>query len=160
MKEWFLALTQREKNMVQIAASAVVVFLLYLIIIEPISSSYTKNKKNVETATQTLDWMRASAKEVIQLRGGRSVSESPKGKQFVLSTVDKSARKAGLAGVMKRVQPEGEMGVRVWFENAAFDVLINWLSTIEKENGLIVNEINVEQTETTGLVNVRVYLES
>lgn len=160
MKEWFLSLTQRERTLVQVTASIVVLFMLYLIILEPISSNYAKNKKNVAMATETLAWMHSAALEVKQLQGGGSLTERPQGKQFVLSMVDRSAKTSGLGGVMKRVQPEGETGVRVWFENAAFDELIKWLAIIESKHGLSVNEINIEQTESTGLVNVRVFLES
>lgn len=160
MKVWYLSLTQRERTMVQVAASVMVIFILYLFILEPISSNYEQNKKNVATATATLEWMRAAAEEVKQLSGGHALTERPQGKQFVLSLVDSSARKAGLATVMKRVQPEGDSGVRVWFENAAFDELVSWLATIESEHGLSVNEINIEKTESTGLVNVRVFLDS
>ena len=63
-----------------------------------------------------------------------------------------------MGSVLKRVQPEGDTGVKIWFEAAPFDVLINWLDTIQSQHGLVVNEINVEQTEATGLVNVRVSL--
>ena len=160
MKEWFLALTQRERNMVQVAALFFILFLLYLIVIEPISSSYIKNKKNVEAATETLAWMHAAAVEVKSLQAGGISASRSQGKQFVLSTIDRSAKKSGLASVMKRIQPEGEAGVRVWFENAAFDELIKWLAQIEAKHGLVVNEINIEQTESAGLVNVRVFLES
>ena len=160
MKDWFLSLTQRERTMVQIAASVVIVFLFYLFVLDPISTNYTKNKKNVAAATKTLEWMHTAAREVKQLHGGRLLPEQPQGKQFILSMVDRSVRKAGLAGVMKRVQPEGDSGVRVWFEDAAFDELIKWLATVESKHGLLVNEINVEKTESTGLVNVRVFLDS
>lgn len=158
MKEWFLSLTAREQTMVQYAGIAVTIFIVYLLIINPIASNYSKNKKNVATATETLSWMKSAALEVKQLGGGVS-SNRPKGKQFTLSMVDSSAKKAGLGSVMKRVQPEGDLGVRVWFENAPFDELIKWLSTIESKNGLSVNEINIEETESTGLVNVRVFLD-
>lgn len=159
MKSWFLSLTQRERTMVKYAASVIMLFIIYLFVVEPVMTTYAKNKKNIETATETLNWMQSAATEIKQLRGGSSLAKRPQGKQFILSMVDKSARKAGLGSVMKRVQPEGDSGVRVWFENAAFDELIKWLSVIESENGLSVNEINVEQTETTGLVNVRVFLD-
>ncbi|MCW8900672.1 MAG: type II secretion system protein M [Gammaproteobacteria bacterium] len=158
MKDWFSSLTQRERTLVQLAGTVIILFIFYLIIIEPISSSYTKNKNNVASATETLEWMQAASVEIKQLRGGHELAERPKDKQFTLSLVDRSARKSGLAEVMKRVQPEGDLGVRVWFENAAFDQLITWLATIESEHGLSVNEINIEQTEMTGLVNVRVFL--
>jgi general secretion pathway protein M len=159
MKNWFLSLTQRERLMVQAAASVMFVFIFYLLVINPISTSYSKNKKNVANAMQTLEWMRAASVEVKQLRGGRVLPNQKQGKQFILSTVDSSAKKSGLGGVMKREQPEGDSGVRVWFENAAFDDLIKWLATIESKHGLLVNEINVEQTESTGLVNARIFLD-
>lgn len=160
MKAWFLSLTRRERTMVQYAGSVVLVFMLYLLILEPIMSNYAKNKKNIAAAEATLEWMRSAAVEVKQLRGGSSLPDRPQGKKFILSMVDRSARKAGLGSTMKRVQPEGESGVRVWFENAPFDELIKWLSNMESKNGLIVNEINIEQTDSVGLVNVRVFLDS
>jgi general secretion pathway protein M len=160
MKDWFLSLTQRERTMVQVAGSVVFVFILYLLILEPISSRYEKNKKNVAASLETIEWMRAAAEEVRELRGGRLSATRLQGKQSILSTIDQSARKSGLASVMKRVQPEGESGVRVWFEDVVFDELIKWLATIDAEHGLLVNEINIEQTESAGLVNVRVFLDS
>lgn len=159
MKSWFLSLTPRERMMVQAAGSVIGLFIIYLFIIEPISTNYERNKKNVLSATETLIWMNNAAREVDALRGGELSTERKQGKQFILSAVDKSARQAGLATVMKRVQPEGESGVRIWFENAAFDELIKWLATVESKHGLLVNEINIEKTESTGLVNVRVYLD-
>lgn len=158
MREWFLSLSQRERVMVQLAGSVVILFILYLLIIEPLGSNYTKNKNNVAKAEESLQWMRTAATEIKQLRGNTTISKRPKDRQSILSLVDRSARKAGLATVMKRVQPEDDTGVRVWFENAAFDELIHWLATIEATHGLSVNEINVEQTEATGLVHVRVFL--
>lgn len=160
MKAWFLSLTLRERSMVQSAALVAFVLLFYLLIWEPVADSYQKNKKNVAVATETLQWMNAASKEVAQLRGGGPLSDAPQGKQFILGTIDRSARKAGLSSVMKRVQPEGDVGVRVWFENVVFDELITWLSTIESQHGLVVNEINIEETESSGLVNVRLFLDS
>lgn len=160
MKAWFLSLTQRERSMVQSAGTVVFLFIFYLIIWEPIADSYQNNQKNVAAATETLMWMNAAAKEVGQLRGGGVSSGAPQGKEFILGIIDRSARKAGLGAVMKRVQPESETGVRVWFENAVFDDLITWLASIETQHGLLVNEINIEQTESPGLVNVRVFLDS
>lgn len=160
MKVWFLSLTQRERILVQSAAAVLIVFMLYLLVIEPISHNYTNNKKNVAAATETLEWMKAAANEVKQLGGGSIQQAHQRGKQFALSTVDSSARTAGLSSVMKRVQPEGDTGVRIWFENAPFDELMKWLAILESRQGLRVNEINIEQSESTGLVNVRVFLES
>ena len=160
IKEKFLSLSLRERNMVIAAASVISIFLLYQVIWLPISENYQRAQKNVANATETLKWMRNAAKEVKQLKSSGGLSNHPQGKQFVLGMIDRTAKRAGLGSVMKRVQPEGQSGVRVWFENAIFDELIKWLAIIQSEHGLLVNEINIEQTESTGLVNVRVFLES
>jgi general secretion pathway protein M len=161
MKDWYLKLTSREKMMVLSAASVVALFTFYLLLWAPVAGSYTKLKNNVAMAENTISWMKSAANEVSQLRGsGGTVAERPQGKQFVLGLVDKTAKSAGLGAVLKRVQPEGETGVKIWFESAPFDELIIWLDTIQSEHGLVVNEINVEQTDSAGLVNVRVSLES
>ena len=57
---------------------------------------------------------------------------------------------------MKRIQPEGDSSVRVWFENTEFDNFIQWIATMENKHDLLVNEINIEKTNSSGLVNVRV----
>lgn len=160
MKAWFIALTQRERNLVLFMVAVLVLFLFYMLVFEPISSRYEQNKKNVASANVTLEWMRSASVKVKQLGGGKLASPQTKNKKFILGVVDRSVRKSGLDKAMKRVQPEGNSAVRVWFERAAFDDLINWLATIESKNALFVNEINIEETDTAGLVNVRLLLDS
>jgi len=158
MKTWFAGLSSRERMMVLSMTVVVVVFLLYLMIIEPITNNYERNKKNVATAIQTVEWMESASYQIKQLHGGKKTVKA-KGKQFVLGVVDRSIRKAGLSSVMKRVQPEGDKGVRVWFEKASFDNLMKWLAIVERQHGLVVDEINIEKTDSIGLVNVRVFLD-
>lgn len=158
MKDWFLSLTRRERIIIQVAALVITVFFSYLFVVEPVSNNYAIYKKNVVIATETLDWMKTAQREVKQLGGEQLQNRQPGGKQLILGVVEKSIRNTGLATVMKRIQPEGDSGLRVWFENASFDKLIIWLEMIESKHGLLVNEINVEQTDSAGLVNVRMFL--
>ena len=160
MKAWFIALTQRERNLVSATAAVLLLFLLYMLVFEPISNTYEQNKKNVANANVTLEWMRSASVKVKQLGGGKAASPQTKDKKFILAVVDRSVRKAGLEKEMKRVQPEGNSAVRVWFESAVFDDLIDWIATIESKHALFVNEINIEETDTVGLVNVRLLLDS
>lgn len=160
MKDWYMKLSSRERIMVLSASSVTGIFIFYILLWQPVADSYAKTKNNVAMAETTISWMKNAATEINQLRGGTTLAERPQGKQFVLGLVDKTAKNAGLGSVLKRVQPEGDSGVKIWFESAPFDEIINWLDTIQSEHGLVVNEINVEETDTTGLVNIRVSLES
>lgn len=159
MKDWFLSLTQRERIIIQVASLVIIAFFSYLFVVEPISKNYATYKKNVVIAAETLAWMKEAQREVKQLGGEQLQNRQPQGKQFILGVVEKSIRNTGLATVMKRLQPEADSGIRVWFENASFDKLIIWLEMMELKHGLLVNEINVERTDSVGLVNVRMFLE-
>lgn len=160
MKLWFFSLSLRERILVLSAAAAISILLLYMLVVEPIADTYERNKKNIANANATLIWMKAASLKVNQLGGSKVMSAKKQNKKFILGTVERSVRKAGLTKVMKRVQPESERAVRVWFENAVFDDFIKWVATIESKNTFFVKEINIEETDSVGLVNVRLLLDS
>lgn len=160
MKQWFLGLSQRERLMVSAATTVVGVFLLYLLIWQPISNHFQQLAQDVSNDNETLLWMKQAASELRQLRGNDPLANRPQGRQFVLGMIERTAKSGKLGGVMKRVQPEGQNGVRVWFEDAAFDDVLQWLAILDSAHGLLVKEITIEKQQNPGLVNVRVLLES
>lgn len=160
MKAWLMTLSQRERYMVISAAVVVFTFVLYLVVIQPINEKYTSLEKNIRTSENTLQWMKQAAQEIKTLGGLNSIPVHQNGKQFILGAIERAAKNSSLSGVMKRVQPEGKNGARVWFENAPFDQLLVWLNDMESEHGLTVTDINIEKQTGPGLVNARVLLES
>ena len=159
MKAWLMSLSKRERHLVLSASALIVIFLLYQLMISPVIDSYNKRKTNVSKAEETISWMKSAATEIQNLRGS-GLAARPTGKQFVLGSIERSIKAADLSTVMKRIQPEGTSGVRLWFEEAEFNSFISWLEKIEKQQGFIVNELSIDKTERPGLVNIRIYLES
>ena len=160
MKQWLNSLSPRERIMVLSAAVVVGLFFLYALIWEPISGKYQQLKQDVVNAEETLTWIRQASVEIKQLRGNDPLANRPQGRQFVLGMIERTARGGRLGNVMKRVQPEGQHGVRVWFEDAVFDDVLQWLDILDSAHGLQVKEITIEKEQNPGLVNVRVLLES
>lgn len=68
----------------------------------------------------------------------------------VLAVVAHSARAAALG--IERMQPEGEHGVRISFEEIGFDVLIAWLAELEAGHGLRARTLQLERAERPGRV--------
>src|SRR5581483_1437548 len=77
----------------------------------------------------------------------------------LLALADATARSAGLAGSLKRVEPAGGRSVRVTFEVANFDVLMNWLDALARDYGVEVTDFSADKVEGLGLVNARATLE-
>ena len=159
VKQWFTSLTQRERQMVLSAAAVIVLFIIY-----QSWSSFTEHvdklQDRVNNQQNIMSWMQQAANEVKQLRGSAGASERPKGKQLLLGLIDRSAKQNNLGSNLQKVQPEGQQGVRVWLEKAAFDNIVIWLDNLQYQHGLVITDISVDSQDVAGAVNARVLIES
>jgi len=159
LKQIFSSMTARERQMVLSAFVVIVLFVIY-----QSWTSFTnhieKLHHRVDNQQQIFDWMQQAAREVKLLRGTESVGETPKGKQLLLGLIDRTAKQNKLASNLQKVQPEGQQGVRVWMEKAAFNNVVTWLDTLQFKHGLVVTDVSLDGQDVTGVVNVRALLEA
>ena len=160
MKEWLAGLDPQERLLVYAAAAVLAVILLYAVLVNPFHSSYDKLRNGVEEQRATLLWMQESALKVKQLKGANPVAGKGMEGRSLLSVTDDAARAAGLGPAMKRVEPDGRTGVRVWLENASFDSVIGWLDVMASRYGVDVDSASMERTETRGRINARLSLQA
>lgn len=157
MKAWLSRFEKREARALLGGAGAIVVIGLYFLAIEP----YVAYKANLGEAVQeqrsVLAWMLAASQEAQHLREQRPGNRAGNG-QSLLATVDKSARTAGVASSIKRLEPEGENGVRVWLEQAKFDTLILWFGQLKNQHAVTVRDLRLERQDSPGIVNGRIVL--
>ncbi len=59
---------------------------------------------------------------------------------------------------MKRLEPQGNNKVQIWFENTGFDSLISWLGKLASQHQIHINSINIDRQDTPGTVNARLVL--
>jgi general secretion pathway protein M len=77
----------------------------------------------------------------------------------LFALADVTARGAGLATALKRVEPIGAKSARVSFETANFDALIAWVDNLGRDYGVQATDFSADRVEGMGLVNARVLLE-
>ena len=157
MKDWFLRLEPRERLLVGGGAVVLVLLLLYLLIVEPVANRYAALQDGVAEQRKTLVWMQQAAQQVQVLKrsapgGGRGL-----GGRSLLAVVDQSARSGGLGPAIKRIEPEGGKGVKVWLEGVAFDPMILWLGKITRTYQIETSIITIEP-QGGGRVNARLTL--
>lgn len=159
LKKWFNNLTVRERQMVLSAVAVIIVFILY-----QSWSSFTSRvdelRERVNNQQSIKSWMQQASNEAKQLRGSGLIDSRPKGKQLLLSLIDRSARENKLESSLQKVQPEGQQGVRIWLEKAAFDSMVIWLDNLQHQHGLVITDISIDSQDVTGTVNARVLVES
>jgi general secretion pathway protein M len=103
--------------------------------------------------------MRAAQTQLPGLAAHSAQAGADRQGKSLLALADVSARGAGLANALKRVEPAGPRSVRVSFEVANFDALIGWIETLARDYGVQASDLSIDRAEGLGLVNARVTLE-
>ena len=71
--------------------------------------------------------------------------------------VDQSARSGGLGDAIKRIEPDGTKGVKVWLEGVAFDPMVLWLGNLTRRYQIETSIVTIEP-QGNGRVNARLTL--
>lgn len=158
MKSWWFSLQPRERYTLAGGALMLLVTLLYVGLWEPLQLGYERLERRVESQQQTIAEMERAAREVARLRAQGSGPQADRGGQSLMTLIDTSARSAGMAEALERVQPENNGKVRVWFDNASFDAMLGWLDSLIGRYGVVVDSLVVERGEGEGRVDVRAVL--
>lgn len=157
MKSLLANMSSRERWV--LVAGAVVTVLLVLLFTWISLQGRVERLQGQVRDHQSLDqWMRAAAQQVTELRGMQSRGNRNTGNRSLLAIVDQTAKQSGLSNAIKRIEPEREDNVRVWFEEVAFDDMINWLSRVQQNYGVQVDVISVDRQDRVGMVNARMVL--
>jgi general secretion pathway protein M len=149
MRDWFESLESREKLFVGLGALIVAVALLYGLVWAPLD-------KNHDTmATSVEDWQRSLA-ELRPLRGLAQAGAQPSSagnsaaQQAPIIVVDQTLRSRGLEQFRRRSQPTSSNGIRVEFENVAFDDLVLWLGDLSDQHSMHVQAGSLSKGSQAG----------
>ena len=156
MKNWYLSKDPTERIIILFIGVIIVLALFYLLVWSPISISHNRNLSQLENKRQLLSWMQSTSIEIKQLQNSSPAGRAQSGP--LLSTVDSTIKSSELAQTMKRLEPQGNDKVQIWFENTGFDALILWLGTLANQHQIQVDSINIDRQPEAGKVNARLVL--
>lgn len=159
MKDWLDSLDPRERLFVIAGGVAVSLALLYVFLWAPLDQGHRDLKDSVSA------WERSLA-ELRPLRGMRPAQSStgPRpaaSQQTPVVIVDQTLRARGLDRALRRSQPTTSNGIRVEFENVAFDDLVLWLDDLGSQYAMQVasGSLSTSSQVAPGRVNATLTLE-
>ena len=158
MRQWWNSKTHQEHLAMIIGGSAVLILLLYLIIWRPFEQNLEQKALQVASQQSTLQWMKGNLGLIKSLNSNQSKRGSNTN-EALLTLVDRTAKKAELRQLIKRIKPQGDDSVQLWVEQASFDILIRWLGQMTQEHGMDVESLNIDRQDGPGLVNARLVLQ-
>ena len=149
MRSWFESLEQRERQFVSAGAALVFVALIYALVWLPLD-------RGQRTMTASIAIWQRSLAELQPLSrlqsGGQITGQAARAnsQQTAVVIVDQTLRARGLNNSLKRSQPTTSNGIRVEFENIAFDELVQWLGDLSKQYGMHVTTGSMSATSQAG----------
>ena len=156
LRAWLAGLSHRERTLVLTAGGIAAIALLYLALVMPLQAMADRREARVEQKSADLAWMRQVAPAVTAAAAGGG-AEVPTGESLVV-LVDRTAREAGLGAALRDQSPNGEAGLRLRLDAAAFDTLIEWLGRLQERHGVAIEAANFDATGNPGLVNASLTL--
>lgn len=158
IKQWFNSLAPNEQWMVSGTGTLIAVTLFYLMVWEPIHVGLNAEQQKQQSQSTILLWMQKASIEVKGLRSSGGVTIRDKNKPATL-IIEQTINNAGLKSSVKKIESSGKNGARVTLNEASFNQIMVWLSTLAKHNGIQVVSANIERADKTGRANARLTLE-
>ncbi len=160
MRDWFESLAVRERVFVAGGGLVVVSALLYVLVWMPFDSSHR------ELATSVAAWERSLAdlrplKSMANAAGSSAGATATRAESTPVVIVDQTLRARGLDRALKRSQPTTSNGIRVEFENVAFDDLVLWLGDLSTQYAMHVQSgsLSASSRNGPGRINATLTLE-
>lgn len=152
-------LSTRDRRTLSAGVVAIVLLLGWAFVWHPLAQRRIELGRQVEQSRRELAYVRAGAGGIERLRAAGTGSRADREGRSLLALADATARSGGLEAALKRVEPAGSGRVRVSFEFANFDALVEWVEALSRDFGVEATDFSADRADGVGLVNARVTLQ-
>jgi general secretion pathway protein M len=149
MKDWFYDLETREQGFVAVGAVCVAVILFWAVVWLPLDRGHDTMRNSVEDWRHALTELRVLAASATTDPAAATSARLAGSDESPVVIVDQTLRERSLNSAVKRRQPTPN-GIRVEFENVAFDQLVVWLGDLNSNYGMEVQAGSMSLTNQAG----------
>lgn len=156
---WWRSLAPNERRMLAVGTVVVVLMLGWALAWHPLAMRRAELQLDIGNQRLDLAYVQTAALEVERQRATGLRSRGDREGKSLLALADATARTAGLAAALKRVEPAGSSSVRVSFEGANFDAMVQWIEILSRQYGVEASDLSADRADGIGLVNARLTLQ-
>lgn len=155
-REWFLALSARERIIVGAGSIVGLTILLYLLLWKPLVNAHHGREQQLLDARALAQRLENVGADLQRARASGTGQVDRSGS--LIAVVDQASKSGTLGKAPTRLQPEGDTEVRIWLDAVSFDALIRWTAELETRYGIQVQTADIEKQGAPGSVNARLSL--
>lgn len=150
MKDWFDGLESRERLTLISGAVFLGLTLVWVLLISPLYVSAGDRTTQFSQLQEDVSRARQLRNVILQQGGDGSPVTSD---QPLMITLERSARELGLQ--VEQSRPMDPSTVRVTFEAAPFDLLVQWMGVLESQHGLQIDMASLDSLDIPGMVDAQ-----
>ncbi len=161
MKAWFMALSERERNLVLIGSFALLVLLLYFYGWKPLQRYKADLARDINATLEDRSFIREAQQQVTalqQAKQSKRVIDTTTSVQILANPLLQRYQ-LNQQGVLVRSEAKSRNAVSLKLENANFDALMQFIGDMEQEYNIKASNMMLIPTPTTGLTGVDLTLE-
>jgi type II secretory pathway component PulM len=157
MKDWWLNLSLRDKQMVCVGSIVVILFLIYEIIWSPLVTANNNLRSRIQQGQDTLRSMKNADQLIEHLQ--KETEEKRTGvTESILGVMQTEINHSQFASHVTQLREADNDSVQFNLRKVDFDQLLVFLTSVWKKYGFIVSQITVMPTGTPGEVTVDVVM--
>lgn len=156
MKDWWLNLSLREKQVVGYGGILFVLALLYLLIWSPFTDKVDSMRSQIERDRELAAWMQQTDQQIQNLIKKQSSNSQASGS--LLGMVQEKIKKSPLASHLKQMRQAENNAVQLSLQQVDFDQVLRWLIDLWMKQGVTISQITVTPGEKPGTVNAEMLL--
>jgi type II secretory pathway component PulM len=154
IKQWFKSLDKREQLMVMVAASALLIYIVFGLLYRGLDKAHDKAERQFQQQSKDVEWVRNTVQTLQAMK-----SSSPAGDAGDRSLAQLAEEAAKFADVrVARFQPKDDSEAQVWLEREDFNKVAVFLNQLEQVFGLTLEDVAITSANSPGLVNLRLKL--
>lgn len=157
MKDWWDGLEGRERVILAIGAAVLVIAVLWVALIHPLFIAGGQRAERVQQLRGDLARARSLGAEIQALTASGGGSTAVTGReQSLMIVLERTARDSGLQ--VNQSRPMDAETVRVRFESAPFDILVQWIGQLATRYGVQADIVSIDQLDSPGMVDAQITL--
>ncbi len=150
IQEWLESMSPRERIMVIVCAAVVVAALFWVLAVQPLIKQSAGLEERVRDKRAQLTTLHELAAQIQP--GSADAATAGGSDDSLVVIIDRTTRAKQLADYLKRNQPEDAGSVRLRFEGAPFDALVDWLGELNDRYAMTVSNASFDRADA-GRVN-------
>lgn len=158
MKEWWMNLGLREKQLLSIGAMFIILFLLYEIIWSPISTHNETLREEITHDQKLLSWMQEADQRIQATTKLFKKSNTSKQTASILSVIQHEIDASPLKNNLTQMSQAENNAVQLTFQKVNFDALIQWITLVWKTQNMTVKQMTATPNGTLGSVDSTIIL--